>query len=389
MNNRSPIPLRVIFSFIVIFFVSCEKKDPSVHEGHAGHDAGRPAEPAPGSTTGRGGAAIVELQPGRSQQIGIRTDFISVRDFVRTVRAVGIVKVNETRQAHVHLKFPGYIETIHVNFVGAPVRRGQPLFSVYSPELFSTQTEYLSILQKYEKTVGTSEEDSYRDLLSGVEKRLELWDVSRTELDALKKRRTVSRTLLIRSPLNGLVLEKKVLQGMAVSPEVELYLIADLSNVWVQAELYETEVPFIRIGMGARLELESMPGQPLTGTVAFIDPTVSEKTRTTGVRFEFSNPALVLRPGMYATVELKFSQGSGLALPAEAVIDTGSRKLVFVERTPDVFEAREVTLGIGADEYYRVIDGLNNGDRVVTSGQFLLDSESRLRSLGDGGHQGH
>jgi Cu(I)/Ag(I) efflux system membrane fusion protein len=331
---------------------------------------------------------VVYLSNGRAQEIGITTEPITVRDLVKTIRTSGVVKVNETKQAHIHLKFSGFVERVFADFTGKQVNAGSPLFSIYSPDLYSTESEFVLTLKRIESAPLASEEEKIQ--LGYIERRLELWDIPRAEIERLRKTRIVERSVIIRSPIAGVILEKNVLQGMTVEPSMDLYVVADLSTVWVQAQVYESEVPLVVIGQKARLTLDSMPGKPYEGRVTFIEPVVSEKTRTTAVRYEFANPGLKLRPGMFTTVDLLSAQGRGPAVPVDAVIDTGSRKLVFVMEKPGQYRSREIQTGIQADGYYSVVSGLVAGDRVVTSGQFLLDSESRMKSAGTpSGHQGH
>jgi Cu(I)/Ag(I) efflux system membrane fusion protein len=365
--------------WLLTLSVFCGKPDSPVD--HSQHSVPVAKNSAPEQT-------IVHLSNGRAQEIGITTEPITVRDLVKTIRTSGVVKVNETKQAHIHLKFSGFVERVFADFTGKEVQAGSPLFSIYSPDLYSTENEFVLTLKRIESAPLASEEEKIQ--LGYIERRLELWDIPRAEMERLRKTRIAERSVIIRSPIAGVILEKNVLPGMTVEPSMDLYVVADLSTVWVQAQVYESEVPLVAIGQKARLTLDSMPGKPYEGRVTFIEPVVSEKTRTTAVRYEFANPGLKLRPGMFTTVELLTAQGRGPAVPVDAVIDTGSRKLVFVMEKPGEYRAREIQTGIQADAYYSVVSGLAAGDRVVTSGQFLLDSESRMKSAGTpGGHQGH
>lgn len=370
---------RMLAAVLVLAVLFCGKSDPPVdHSQHSGI-------PEKKNTPEHN---VVHLSNGRAQEIGITTEPISVRDLVKTIRTSGVVRVNETKQAHIHLKFSGFVERVFADFTGKQVSPGSPLFSVYSPDLYSTENEYLITLERIESQPQASEEEKIQ--LGYIEKRLELWDIPRTEIDRLLRTRKAERTVTIRSPLAGVILEKNVLPGMAVEPGMDLYVIADLSTVWIQAQVYESEVPLVTPGQKARLTLDSMPGNHYEGRVTFIDPVVNEKSRTTGVRYEFANPGQKLRPGMFTTVDLLTVHGRSTAVPVNAVIDTGSRKLVFVMEKPGEYHPREIQTGIQADGYYAVVTGLSAGDRVVTSGQFLLDSESRLQSVGGkSNHQGH
>lgn len=383
--------MRTAALLLAITALACGKTE-NQQPGNEGGHVHNSAPGIPGSTSESRSAVdpehpIVHLPEGRAQQIGIKTDVVQVRPYVRTIRASGVVRVNERTQSHVHLKYSGFVERVYADFTGKAVQRGQPLFSIYSPDLFASLNEYLLLADRAVALDHTAEEVAQ---LESVKRRLALWDLSPADLDRVIRTRAVPRTMDVRAPLSGTILEKKVLQGMAVEPGMELYVIADLSIVWVLAQVYESDLPFLRTGQPARLTLDSMPGSAYQGRITFIDPTVSESTRTTGTRMEFANAGQKLRPGMYATVEIAASQGSGPALPAEAVIDTGKRKIVFVMEKPGEYHARDVVLGVQSERYFEVISGVKQGDRIVTSGQFLLDSEAKLQGLGeDGGHKGH
>ncbi|MBL8020747.1 MAG: efflux RND transporter periplasmic adaptor subunit [Leptospirales bacterium] len=375
---------RCVYLFtLMAVVVFCKEKQVD----HSQHTAAREDESiqVKPSADGQG---IVHLEAGRAQGIGITTDIVGVREFIKTVRTSGIVKVNEPRQNHVHVKFAGYVEQVYADFAGKSVQAGSPLFSIYSPEVYSTQTEYLLALKRTEEEPPGSTLDDASTLAS-VEKRFALWDIPQAEIDQLRKTRTARRSVIIRSPITGTILEKKILSGMTVEPGMDLYLIADLSRIWVQAEVYESEISSITLGQKAKLTLESASDQVYEGRVTFIDPVVNEKTRTTGVRYEFANPGLRLRPGMFVTVDLLTSHGKGVGVPVDAVIDTGTRKIVFVQEGSHEFRAREIKIGIQSDRYYSVLSGLVAGDKIVTSGQFLLDSESRLKAPGNSGEHKH
>jgi len=350
---------------------------------------GMGASPGPSQVKGY---STIELPPERVQTMGITTAPVASRQFTKTLRTVGIVEMDETRVSHVHTKFMGWIEELYVDFIGRPVKKGQPLFSIYSPELLTTQEEYLLALRDSERTIqGPFAEEAKKaakELLAAAQRRLELWDVPAAEIARLEKTRTPRRTIVINSPRTGVVIEKNALEGMQVDPEMELFVIADLSQIWVQADIYENDIPFVKVGQEATLSLSALPGRSLFGTVKFIDPVVEETTRTIDVRFEFANPEQLLKPGMFATVALALDLGAGLAVPEEAVIDTGERKIVFVAKGEGIFEPREVSLGNPVDDFYPVLAGLAENELVATSAQFLLDSESRIKAGGGGGMPG-
>lgn len=340
-------------------------------------------EAAPGLVAGY---ASVKIDPARVQLLGIDSEKVIARCLKKTVRTVGIVEVDETRIAHIQTKFNGWIEELYANFVGMPVAQGQPLFSVYSPELLATQEEYLVALQALCQSVAGKFAKEFKKsdemLVCATRQRLALWDISPEQIDRLEKQRVPSKTLIVRSPFKGIVLDKKAFAGMNVGPGINTYTVADLSRIWVQADIYANDVATVRMGQKAKLSLSSFPGKVFKGNVTFVDYVVEAATRTTRVRFEFDNCDYMLKPGMYATVETFVNMGKVLALPEDALIDTGKRKIVFVAKGEGHFEPREVALGFKAGAYYQILYGVAAGEHVVTSAQFLLDSESRLKAFG-------
>jgi len=342
------------------------------------------------------GYATVKIASSRQQLIGLRTGQVTRRSFSRTLRTVGLVSTDETSTTHVNVKFAGWVEDVFVDFVGKRVKKGQRLMSIYSPELWTAQNEYILALQSAEKaSEGEGLEGAAaranQEMQEASRRRLQLWDIPDSEIRQLEKTRTPKRALTLNAPVSGTVLVRNVLKGMYVAPGTPLYIFADLSKVWVRAQVYEYEMPYVKLGQKASLTVEALPGRTLQGVVTFIQPTVSESTRTNEVRLEFDNRDGSLKPNMFAAVELDLAMGEGLAIPDEAVIDTGVRKLVFVARDDQTFEPRDVKLGAKMGDYYQVLEGLAEGDRVVVSAQFLLDSESQLRGAAGmgGGHTGH
>lgn len=337
------------------------------------------------------GYADVQIDPKKLQLFGITTEKLQMRDLSKTIRTVGLVEVDERRIANVQTKFKGWIEKLFVNFTGIKVSQGEALFSVYSPDLLTAQEEYLLALKSEEHPVegvfGEELTQSNKDLLKAAKQRLELWDVPEQEIQRLTKTRVPLKTLTINSPVEGIVLNKNAYPGMNVEPGMNIFTIADLSHVWVMADIYEQDISWIKIGQEAALSLPSFPQKSLIGSVAFISSVVDPSTRTMKVRFDFDNLHEDLRPGMYATVEIQIKMGKTLAIPESAVIDTGKRKIVFVSTGKGRFEPREVQLGFKAGSYYQVVSGLEENEEVVTSAQFLIDSESRLKATG-GGMQG-
>ncbi len=386
MIHKTTKKLFIILLLIVLIACSRESSQPPHGVAPAG-DSRKTTEPS------IPGYAPVEIDPGRIQLMGITTERVSLRHLIKTLRTVGIVEVDERRVAQVHTKFSGWIDELYVNFTGQSVKAGQPLFSIYSPELLTTGEEYLLSLQDMDRGIeGPFAEQARRgarELSAAARRRLELMDIPASEIDQLARTRKLRQTLTVNSPRTGVVIEKNAVKGMNVEPGMNLFVIADLSRVWVQADIYEQDMSYVRPGQTATLVMDALPNESLKGTVNFIGPVIDERTRTTKARLEFNNPKLLLKPGMYATVELKIDLGRSLTVPDDAIIDTGRRKVVFIARGGGRFEPREVRLGNKADNFYTVLSGLSENELVATGAQFFLDSESRLKAVGRGGMAGH
>jgi Cu(I)/Ag(I) efflux system membrane fusion protein len=319
------------------------------------------------------GHAVVMIPPDVQQRIGVTTGVVEKAPLRMSVRTVGIVRPDETKVAHVHLKTEGWVDKLFVDYTGKVVHKGDPLLSIYSPEFLTTQQEYLSALQGGQESLA---ELSRR--------RLELWDVPPQELDELRQTRKPHKNLTLRSPLDGTVLTKNAFEGQRVTPQDELYVLADLSTVWVQAKVYEYELPHVELGQPAIVTFPELPGTEFTGKVVFIQPTVEEATRTVQVRVELPNAKRLFKPGMFANVTIQHTMGEGLLVPTSAVIRTGERDIAFRAESGDHFVPVEITISAWRfGDHFHVVKGLQAGDKVVTSANFLIDSESRLR-LGGG-----
>jgi Cu(I)/Ag(I) efflux system membrane fusion protein len=340
------------------------------------------SQPGAGSMEGHDMSGAVNVTPERQQLVGIRTAVAEIRPLVKKIRTVGIVTYDETRVAQVFSKVDGWIEKLFVNYTGKLVEKGQPLFTLYSPDLVSTQEEYLLALRA-KQTLGSSsikEISAGSDsLLESAHRRLTLWDISEEQIKELQKSGKTKTTLTFFSPISGFVLKKDAVQGMRVMPDKELYTITDLSTVWVNADIYEYELGAIRIGQKAIINLSYFPARTFIGKVSWISPVLDEKTRTAKVRLEFANRDFVLKPEMYANAEIEIDGGRKLAVPDEAVLDSGLRKVVFLDKGDGRFEPAEVKTGNKFDGYYEVLAGLSPGERILSSANFLLDSESRLK----------
>jgi membrane fusion protein, copper/silver efflux system len=342
---------------------------------HAGHAVASPTPKA-----GPEGFASVALDPAQAEAMGLTTELVEERDFTRKVRTVGVVTVDETRTAHVHSRVRGWIEGFHVQYVGQKVKKGQPLVSLYSQDVYAAQLELASLTKS---TIKSPE------LLDAARKRLALWEVPTVIIDKVVETGEPQRTFPVAAPRSGVVVAKQAFDGLFIDPSLELYTITDLSRVWVLADVYEADVADVRIGSEAKLTIEGV-GEPLTAKVAFLAPTIDERTRTRKARFELANKNAALMPGAFVTVEMDLGLGRGLAVPETAVIRTGERAIVFVVHGTHA-EPREVKLGARVGNHYRVQAGIEAGERVATGAQFLLDSESRLRATSGmgGGHAGH
>ena len=340
------------------------------------------------------GYARVDLDAERVQLFGVRTEPVRSEPLTREVRTVGVVRTDETRESHVHVKWEGWIQEFFVSYVGQEVKRGDPLFSVYSPDLVTSQQELLVARARADAAAASGrprERASADALLETARTKLRFYDIADDAIARIEKEGRVLRSLSVRAARSGTVIEKQALPGMYVEPQMDLYTIADLSRVWVLADLYEYEAPFVHAGQAARFSPVGVEGPPLelAASVAFVDPTVESDTRTVKVRLELANDERRLRPGAYGTVRLEIPLAPALTLPADAVLDTGARQLVFVRIGAGRFDPREVRLGARAGGRVQVLEGLREGELVVTRAQFLLDSESRLRASAAGGEREH
>ncbi len=336
-----------------------------------------------GAASGVDGRATVTLTPERRRLLDVRSEEVRVARIEKTVRAVGRVTTDERRTAHIHAKFEGYVERLYVDFTGMAVKKGDPLLAIYSPDLVATQQEYLLAL-KAQRQLAQSQVPAVvqggADLLEAAKERLRLWDIRPSDIAEIERSGTVRRDLDLHSEVNGVVVVKNVVQGMRIMPTDTLFEIADLSRVWVMADVYDSDISAVRIGSMADITVSSLPGRHWRGAVTFLSPTVDEKTRTVKVRIEVDNQSAALKPDMFGDVLLSTSSGMGLVVSDSAVIDTGERTIVFLDRPDGRIEPRQVQLGLRLADGYQVLGGLVKGDRVVTAANFLLDSESSLKA---------
>ena len=347
-----------------------------------------PVAPAPAEATPAAGAegtgrAPLTLSADRRRMLGVGSTPVRSLPLSRDIRTSGRVAVDERRLHHVHAKYDAYVEHLHVDFTGRFVRRGEPLLSLYSPDLVATQEEYLLAARAERQLAGGTVAEAARGasgLLEAARQRLLLWDIRPADIERLEQTGRARRTLDLYSPVSGYVVQKTAYHGMRVTPADTLFDIADLSSVWVLADVYESDLGAVRVGMPAQVGVTYLPGRTWAATVRNVAPTLDEKTRTVQVRLDVGNRGGELKPEMYADVVLRADSGQGLVVPEGAVVHAGERDLVFVERPDGTLDPRPVRLGARVAEGRHVLHGLAEGEAVVSSANFLLDSESSLRS---------
>ena len=327
------------------------------------------------------GLATVDIDPSRQQLIGLRTTPVTRGTVGGAWRTVGRVAMDETRVRHINLKIPTYVERIYVDFVGKTVRKGEPLLSVYSPELVSAQEELLLALKTRGSLAGAPGMAADGDsLVAASRRKLQLWDIPESEIDRLARTGQPTKNLTIYSPIAGVVTKKDVVEGMKLDAGAMPYEIVDLSQVWVLADVYESELRNVKVGMPAALTLNAYPNRAFKGRVEFVDPLLDPKTRTVKVRLAFPNPTGELKPEMFGEVVLQGTSREGLRIPADAVIDSGTANVVFVSVGEGKFQPRAVKLGETDGKTVEIVSGVSEGEQVVTRANFLIDSESRLRA---------
>lgn len=359
--------------------------------GEAGSDAA--AREAVGPAVS--GRTAIRVPADKRQLIGLTTSVVEERPFRRTLRTTGTVEHDETRWAKVAPRFGGWVRELYVNFTGQPVRRGEPMFSVYSPELFQAQTEYLLAWRNHQRLAGSppAEQQAAWGLVQAARRRLELLELDEAEIKALEQREVPADEVLIRAPFSGHVVSRKAAAGQAFAAGETLYEIADLNHLWVRATLSESEMPEVKVGQEAALVFPQLGGKTVASRVSFIYPHIDPASRRGEARLELENPGHRVRPDMWAQVEIGIDQGPLLAVPASALIDTGTRHVAFVDRADGHLEPREVKVGARTEDHVQVLEGLKAGERVVTRALFLIDSESQLKAalagLGAAGEHSH
>jgi Cu(I)/Ag(I) efflux system membrane fusion protein len=383
--------------------------------GHGEH-SGVPAAPGPSNEASKErspketesqeteDAPTVEIPFEKQQLIGVKTVPVSVMPLQQIIRTVGRIEYDERKLATINTKFEGWIEKLYVDYTGKLVKKGEPLAEIYSPELVATQQEFINVLRWAGRSgpqtpagpANGGATVSVREMLSkdadtiveAAKQRLRLWDISDDQIGKIEGSRKPIRTLTIFSPVNGYVVQKMALQGMRVMPGEKLFDVADLSTVWVVSDIYEYEVPLVRVGENATITMSYFPGREFSSRIEYIYPSLSGETRTAKVRFSISNPEGQLKPQMFTNVEVRIGLGRRLAIPDGAVIDTGVRQVVYVDKGEGYFEPREVMLGLRAEGYREVLKGLKAGEKVASAATFLIDSEAQLKGVTPlGGHK--
>jgi Cu(I)/Ag(I) efflux system membrane fusion protein len=333
----------------------------------------------------------IQVSPDRQQLIGVRYGVAEMTSGAGTLRAVGKVALDETRISRVHSKIEGWIEKVNIDFIGAPVTAGQPLLTIYSPEMLASQQELLLALKAREMTHDSTVREAFvnnESLIDAARKRLALWDLSQTQIDQIQQTGQPIHSVTLYAPAGGLVMERNAFPNQRVTPETQLYAIADLDRVWVMADVFETDLPKIRAGQAASISLPYATARAVAATVNYIQPQVDPNTRTLKIRLEAANSGHELKPDMFVNVDFRLGAPMRVTVPADAVLDAGTRKTVFVDRGNGYLEPREVETGDRSGDRIEITGGLKAGERIVTSGTFLIDSESRLRSGADGGMAG-
>ena len=341
--------------------------------------------PADTASPGPDARANVSLDLRRRQLIGVRTTTVTRGSIDSTLRTVGAVRAAETRLTDVNVKVEGWIRELSADYTGQPVSKGQALFTLYSPDLFTAEREFGLALKARDDLRGSTVSDARErseSLVVAARRRLELLDVAAEQIARVEQTREPAPTETVRSPVDGFVLEKIAVAGMHVTPGQTLYRLANLDVVWIEADAYEHDLPAVRTGATARVTLDAYPGSAFVARVIFVSPSLDPATRTLKVRFEVPNAGGRLKPGMYANVEIATSQPTGLVVPVDAVIDSGREQLVFVAEGDGTFTPRQVKIGQRGRDTVEIVSGLKEGDRIATSAAFFLDSESQMRAVG-------
>ena len=379
MNRKG----QLVLSAAVVAVAGLVVATVAVTDDGGGGDAGSGSEHANhGAVAVSGEIQPVSLDAEQARRIGVTYATATIRTLTRELTTVGNVVYDETRLANVNPKIEGWVEELYVDFTGAPVRRGEPLVAVYSPMLVSAQEELLLARRLADQASaggGERARSNAEDLLQSARRRMRYWDISDDQIRRIEESGTTQRTVVLHSPVSGIVVEKMVVQGARIMPGMDIYRIADLSRVWVEGDVFEKDLSLVRLNQDARISFEAYPGEVFAGRVTYVYPSVDTESRTGRIRIELDNPGLRIRPGMYARIELE-SRGArpALLIPRSAVHYTGDRAMVFVRDASGVLRSRDVTVGLVAGNDIEVLAGLTEGEVVVTSANFLIDAEANM-----------
>ncbi len=356
-------------------------------------------EPDVSGNVNGNGLPAVEIPPEKQQLLGVRKAEVSIKPFHKVIRTVGIVSLDETKLATVNTKVEGWIEKLYADYQGKYVKKGEKLAEVYSPELYATQLEFVNLLNwktekahRFQRNVEFNWGDRYgttgRILTFDIEalfqvarQKLQLWEITEEQIQQIEEKRTPMKHLTLHSPITGYIIQKQVVEGTRIQPGDKLFDIADLSTLWVIADIYSYEMPLVRVGQTAKIRLSHLPSREFVSKIDYVYPTLSGETRTVRVRFTLPNPDGSLKPQMFTDIEIKVDLGKRLVIPEDAVIDAGTRKIIYLDKGDGYFEPREVVLGLRGDGLVEVIKGLKSGDRVVSAANFLIDSEAKLKGI--------
>ena len=330
----------------------------------------------------------VEIPVDKQAMLGVQTVEVSVKPLQKVIRTVGRIDYDERKIATVNAKFEGWIEKLHVDYTGRYVKKGEPLAEVYSPELVATQQELINAVAwarrdnngKSAEMMDMLSRDA-RSLVEAARRRLALWDISDEQIKMIEESGKPVRNLTLYSPVGGHVIQKMALRGMRVMPGEKLFDIADLSSVWILADIYENELSLVKPGLSAKISLSYIPGREMTAVIEYVYPALSAESRTAKVRFSVANPGALLKPQMFTNVEITVPVGRKLAVPSDAVLDTGMRQIVYVDKGEGYFEPRQISTGLKVDGMTEVIAGLKAGEKVASSAIFLIDSEAQLKGV--------
>ena len=364
---------------------------------HGGTVAEKPQPEAPPAETKTEEAPTIEISSEKQQLIGVKTVTVSSQPLKKIIRTVGLIEYDQRQQTAVNTKVEGWIEKLFVNYTGMYVKKGDPLVEIYSPELWATQQEFINVVRWAKRSSQAKNEgkpqtrtstnfgamiaQDAETLVNAGHQRLRLWDISDEQITKIAESEKPIRTLTIYSPVSGYVLQKTALQGMKVMAGEKLFDVADLSHVWIIADIYEYELPLLKSGETATIQLSYFPGRQFSSKIDYIYPTLSGDTRTAKARFVIPNPGGQLKPQMFTNVEVQVGLGQKLAVPEDAVIDTGLRQIAYVDKGNGYFEPREVRIGQRAENLVEVTAGLKAGEKVASSANFLIDSEAKLKGV--------